>query len=78
MPTDVHQLCGDGKRLLRQQAVHVRYRSPANSQELRRVLISIGSKALQARKLRHGDRWRILAHDEKPDNIKLEEEFCFR
>ena len=32
-----------------------------------------GSKmAVQAAKFRPGDRWKILAHDDKPDDIKAE------
>ena len=54
-------------------AVHVRYKSPADGQEHSGVVIPIGSKmSVQAAKFRPGDRWKILAHDDKPDDIKAE------
>ena len=63
----------NGKRLLRHTAVHVRYKSPADGQEHSGVVIPIGSKmALQAAKLRPGDRWKILAHDDKPGDVHAE------
>jgi len=53
--------------------VHVRYKSPADGQEYSGVIIPIGSKiAAQAASLRPGDRWKILAHDDKPYDIKAE------
>jgi hypothetical protein len=61
------------KKLIRHLAVHVRYRSPADDQEHSGVIIPIGGKnAVQANRLRPGDRWKILAHDDVPDAIKLE------
>ena len=63
----------NGKRVLRHRAVHVRYKSPADGQEYGGVIIPIGSKiAAQAANLRPGDRWKILAHDDNPDDIKVE------
>jgi len=63
----------NGKRVLRHRAVHVRYKSPADGQEHSGVIIPIGSKiAAQAASLRPGDRWKILAHDDKPHDIKAE------
>ena len=63
----------NGKRLLRHTAVHVRYKSPADGQEHSGIVIPIGSKmADQAAKFRPGDRWKILAHDDKPDDSKAE------
>jgi hypothetical protein len=61
-----------GKRLFRHTAVHVRYKSPADGQERSGVVFPIGRKAVQADNLRPGDRWKILAHDDKPDDIKAE------
>ena len=63
----------NGKRLFRHTAVHVSYKSPADGQEHRGIVVPIGSKVeAQAANLRPGDRWKILAHDDKPDDIKTE------
>jgi hypothetical protein len=61
-----------GKRLLRHVVVRVPYRSPADDQEHSGVVIPIGGrKAVEAARLRPGDRWKILAHD-KPEDFKVE------
>jgi hypothetical protein len=63
----------NGKRVVRHTAVHVRYKSPADGQEHSGVVIPVGSKmASQVARLRPGDQWKILAHDDKPDDIKTE------
>jgi hypothetical protein len=61
-----------GKRLRHYTAVHVTYTSPADGRVHNGVLIPIGRKAVEAAKLRLGDRWKILAHDDKPEDIKAE------
>jgi hypothetical protein len=61
-----------GKRLRHYTAVHVSYTSPADGRVHNGVLIPIGRKAVEAAKLRPGDRWKILAHDDKPEDIKAE------
>jgi hypothetical protein len=62
-----------GKRLIRHRAVHVLYKSPADGQEHKGVVIPAGSKmAARAANFRRGDHWKILAHDSKPDDIKAE------
>jgi hypothetical protein len=60
------------KRLRRYTAVHVRYTSPADGRVHDGVLIPLGRKAIQAAKLRSGDRWQIFAHDRNPEEIKAE------
>ena len=62
----------NGERIFRQTAVHVRYESPADGQEHSGIVFPIGRKAVQADNLRPGDRWKILAHDDNPDDIKVE------
>ena len=62
----------NGKRLLRHRAVHVRYKSPADGQQHSGVVIPLGKIAAQAANLRPGDRFEILAHDDKPYDIKVE------
>lgn len=55
----------------RQRAVAVSYRSPADGEQHTGVIIpSGGQSAVDADKLRAGDRWRILAHDKYPRDIK--------
>jgi hypothetical protein len=61
-----------GKRLRHYTAVHVSYTSPADGRVHNGVLIPLGRKAVQAAKLRPGDPWKILAHDDKPEDIKAE------
>ena len=53
------------------QAVHVRYRSPADRQQHTGIILPVGGQsAVDADKLRAGDTWTILAHDDKPQDIK--------
>ena len=61
-----------GKPMRRYTTVHVRYTSPADGRVHDGVLMPLGSKAIQAAKLRPGDRWQIFAHDNKPEEIKVE------
>src|SRR5436190_13473987 len=52
----------DRKGMRSYQAVRVRYRSPADGQEHSGSIIPVGSKkAVEATRLKHGDRWTILA-----------------
>ncbi|HYP06823.1 MAG TPA: hypothetical protein VER03_11385 [Bryobacteraceae bacterium] len=61
-----------GQRILRHVGVRVRYRSPADGQEHVGLIIPVGTtKAAQARALRPGDEWEILAHDDDPNVVKL-------
>ncbi len=53
------------------QVVHVRYQSPADRQQHSGVIVPIGGQAaVDATKLSVGDRWKILAHDDKPLDVK--------
>ena len=62
-----------GKRMRRYRAVLVRYTSPADGREHRGSVIPIGGqKAVEASHLQPGTRWKILAHDDKPEDIKAE------
>ena len=60
-----------GKPVRRQRVVHVRYTSPADGQVHEGVLYPFGAKATEAARLRPGDRWPILAHDNNPEEIKV-------
>ena len=72
--TAIHEPFFDhtGKRLRRYTTVHLKYTSPADGQVHDGVLIPLGRKATQAERLRPGDHWEILAHDNNPQDIKAE------
>ncbi|HUQ83289.1 MAG TPA: hypothetical protein VM076_19200, partial [Gemmatimonadaceae bacterium] len=62
-----------GKRLRHYRAVRVRYTSPADGQMHSGVVIPTGGdKAVEASQLRPGDRWTIMAHDDKAEVIKAD------
>jgi len=54
-------------RWWREQAVHVRYVSPADGETHVGVVVPQGGQAaVEAVRLRAGERWKVLAHDREP------------
>lgn len=61
------------KRVRRHRAVYVRYNAPADGREFHGVIIPTGGqRAAEATELRPGNRWKILVHDDTPEDIKAE------
>ena len=53
------------------RAVYVRYRFPADGQQHTGAVTPIGGQSAgDALKLRAGEHWKILVHDDKPQDIK--------
>jgi len=62
-----------GTKMRCRTGVRVRFTSPADGvRHSAMVIPSSGQKLLEADKLRPGDEWRILAHDDKPEVLKAE------
>jgi hypothetical protein len=62
-----------GRRVTRRKAVYIRYTSPADGQVHDGIIIPVGGKkAVSVSQLRPGDRWEIMAHDDKPEDVKAE------
>ena len=60
-----------GKKVIRNTVVYLRYRSPADGREYDHfVRVVGGEKAVEAERLRSGDRWMILAHHKEPLRVK--------
>ncbi len=60
-----------GGKLIRQLAVYVRYTSPADGQQHQGRLLMAGKRIKQARTLRPGDSYTILAHNDDAETIKV-------
>jgi hypothetical protein len=59
------------KKLLRNTVVYLRYRSPADGREYDHFVHVVGGqKAVEAARLRSGDRLLILAHNKEPLRVK--------
>jgi len=67
------QSTSDRNKTIRNTIIYLRYRPPADGREYgNSVRVTGGKKAVNTLRLRSGDRWTIMAHDDEPLKIKAD------